>query len=195
MDKLIVTIISIALTAAVLYGASDHLTAFYTTAHARSKAQTWIAEAAQIATAAKNSGTLASGSDNWAAGTAASLVSIYLSALPRHSGSYVFLPAYASAAAVTTFPRNNTDATIIFTNAVESGAVCQEIQKLGNRGTSTPASVTSVTATTINYTIAKNSAQPFACAWHDVNGNGAQDATGTDTYYFLYRVFLDRGTY
>lgn len=195
MDKLIITIISIAIGAATLYASSDYLTAFYKSAQARSKAQIWVSEAAQIAVAAKNAGYLSSGSDNWAAGTATYLVPTYMASLPRHSGTYVFQPAYASAASTTGFPRNNTDATIIISTAVESGEVCQEIQRLANRGTTTPGSVTIVGAGVINYTIGKNATQQFACAWRDVNGNGTQDPTGTDTYYFLYRVFPDRGTY
>lgn len=185
MDKLIITIISIAITAGTLYSGMDYLSGFYKRAQARGKAQTWVAEAAQIAAAAKQAGYLASGSDDWSVGTASYIVPTYMSSLPRHSGTYVFRPAYASSASVTTFPRNNTDATILFTDQVENQEVCEEIQKLANRGSTTLTAVTSVTASTIDQTIAKNATQQFACFRY---------AT-TNTHYFLYRVFPDRGSF
>ncbi|HCM83987.1 MAG TPA: hypothetical protein PKW15_05150 [Alphaproteobacteria bacterium] len=185
MDKLIVTIISIAITAGSLYAGADYLSGFYKSAQARSKAQVWVAEAAQIALAAKQAGYLASGSDDWSVGTASYLVPTYMSSLPRHNGTYVFRPAYSNGATNTTFPRNNTDATIIISDQVESQEVCQEIQKLANRGDSTLPSAGIISGTTIAYTIAKNASQRFACARY----------AATNTHYFVYRVFLDRGTY
>jgi hypothetical protein len=74
-----------------------------------------------------------------------------------------------------------TDATILEAT-VENKVVCQQINMIANRGSATISSVT-VTGTnpiTINATLAVNANQQFAC----YNASG--------TYYFLYRVFLDR---
>jgi len=185
MDKLIVAIIGIAITAAALYTSSDYLTAYYQTAQARAKAQQWLTEAAQIAVAARQAGYVASGSDNWTVGTAAQLVPTYMSDLPKHSGSYVFAPCYQNGGGVFQCPRNNTDAVGIG-GSVENRQVCEEIQKLVNRGDST---LTRYTPS--GYPgIAKGAAQPIICAWLDMNSNSQHDSG--DVYAFYQRIFLDR---
>jgi hypothetical protein len=189
MDKLIITIVSIAITAASVYAGTDYLTGFYRSAQARAKAQVWVSDAAQIAVAAKNAGFLASGSDDWSAGTASYLVPNYLKNLPQRNGSYVFYPAIIDGADIA--QNYSTGATMIISDAIESPQVCQEIQKLGNRGDMTLTDVGN-DLTSAAYVMPKNANQPFVCVWGDLNSNAVTDEVGTDIYFFIYRVFLDR---
>jgi len=190
VDKLIVTILSIGLTAVALIWGADYISSFYQGAQARAKAQRWIAEAAQIAAAARQAGNLSTTGDDWTgAGTAALLVPNYLASLPQHSGAYVFEPCNLSSGN-TNCPEYATDATMIMA-PVESAQVCQEIQRLANRDNTTLTRYTAALGSS-GYTIPKNANQQFGCAWFDLNGNDSYDPPGTDEYYFLYRVFLDR---
>lgn len=185
MDKLIVTLIGIGLSAVTIVSSMDYMSGLYRNAQSTARAQKWITGAAQITAAARQAGNLSTSGDNWQQGsataaTAAVLVPDYLSDLPRHNGLNVFWPCYITGGN-TVCPRYNTDATILQA-VVENAAVCQEIQKLANRGTTTLSS-TSVSGTNpiaITSTIAVNPNQQFTC----LNASG--------TYYFLYRVFMDR---
>lgn len=191
MDKLIVTLIGIALTATSILWGVDYIGAFYQTAQAKVKAQRWVTEAAQITVAARQAGSLSLTGDDWKQGsssglTAAALVPTYLIDLPKHSGNYVFWPCYitggnTSCPRYTTDSTHTTDATIIQAT-VENVNVCKQIYALANRGSTTlpTATVTGTNPISINVTIPQNANQQFTC----LNASG--------TYYFLYRVYLDR---
>ena len=197
MDKLLVTVLGIGLTAFTLMWSVDYISNSYQAAEVKAKAQAWVTEAAQITTAARQAGTLSQSGDDWKQGSssgmvAAPLVTAYLSDLPKHSGNYVFWPCYLSAANTVTCPRYTTDAThasdaTILEATVENAAVCQQILMLANRGTTTLPTITvsgsnpiTVTTTNVSTTANVNPNQQFTCA----NASG--------TYYFLYRVFMDR---
>jgi hypothetical protein len=186
VDKLIITIIGIALSAATLIWSTDYITSLYVNAQSAARAQKWITEAAQITTAARQSGTLSLSTDNWQQGTAAALVPTYLSGLPQHNGNYVFQPCNVQSNATVcpiyvTDTTHAADATLIEAT-VENAAVCNAIQKIANPHATTPpsATVSGSGPITISYALAVNGNQQFAC----VNVSGV--------YYFLYRVFMDR---
>jgi hypothetical protein len=187
MDKLIITIISIGLTAATIGIGGDYLSGYYMRAQAKVKAAAWISDAAQIATAAKQAGTLTSdGGDDFSAGAASYLVPRYMADLPKRDGNYVFQPALLWSTTFS-YPYYDTDANLIMAT-VENAQVCEEIQKLANRGSATLTRYTSEIDLQLGFygtfTITMNS----ICVWIDNDGDTAYDGIGTDTYYFISRV-------
>ena len=196
MDKLIITILGIALSAVAILWTSDYMTALYTNAQSVAKAQKWLADAGQVTLAARQAGSLSLTGDNWEQGSSTSavataIVPTYLRDLPQHNGLYVFAPCYITGGA-TSCPRYTTDSThtsdaTIIAATVENAAVCAEIQKIANRGSATlPTATVSganpivITTTIPAKTLLVNTTPQFTC----LNASG--------TYYFLYRVFLDR---
>ncbi len=192
MDKLIITILGIALSAATLLWTSDYISTLYNNAASNTRAQKWIADAAQVAVAARQAGALSLTGDNWEQGASASLVAgalvtSYMVDLPKHNGVYIFLPCKITSGATScpvyvTDTTHATDATMLEAT-VENLAVCKAINQISNRNSTAAPPTATVSGTnpfTISYTLPINSNQQFAC----VNASG--------TYYFLYRVFLDR---
>ncbi len=190
MDKLIITIISIALTAATLTVGGSYLSNYQTRAQAKVQATTWLAEAAQIATAAKQAGNLASSSDDFSTGTASFLRPNYLTDLPKRGGSYVFSAAQLNGTTFT-YPYYDTDANLIMTS-VENANVCEEIQRRGNRGSTNLTRYPSAANLQSNFHSSFTINQDLTCVWLDANNNSIYDPAGTDDYFFITRVFRDR---
>lgn len=191
MAKLIITIMSIGIAGLASLMASDYISTLYLQGVARANAQAWVTEAAEITSAARQSGSLSLTSDNWAQGastglTAAALVPTYLSDLPKNNNLYAFWPCYITGG-TTSCPRYVTDSThttdaTLLEATVQNLQVCQEIERLANRDniTLSTSTVTGSNPIVLSYIIPTNANQQFAC----VNASG--------TYYFLYRVYLDR---
>lgn len=179
MDKLIVTIISIALTAATLYAGTDYISGYYKTARARSSAQKIIAQAVQVDVAAHQAGSLSGNGGSWQN----VLVPTYLSAWP--SGSFpCTMDSSANNCDESGSPSTSANG---FKMIVDDIQTCQEIQRIANRGSTTMETATGYDVDGTTLTVPKNSQVKYKCV------ELTAPIFGTKSYKLLYRVFLERG--
>lgn len=180
MDKLIVTIISIALTAATLYAGADFLSGYYKTARARSNALKIIAQAVQVDVAAHQAGSLSGNGGSWQT----VLVPTYLASWP--SGAYpCTMNSSDNNCDESGSPSTSANGFRLFVDNLEA---CQEIQRIGNRGNITLEGATAFDVYGTGLTVPKNSQVKYKCV------ELTAPVFGTKSYVFLYRVFLERGS-